>query len=639
MHNLPRIHVLDPYLANQIAAGEVVERPSSVVKELIENSLDAGATTIEVAVEQGGAKLIRVRDNGCGIVKEDLPLALRRHATSKIQNLEDLEQVLSLGFRGEALASISSVARVAVISRSKKDDAGWKVYIEGVADELKLQPAAHPFGTTVEVCDLFFNVPARRKFLRTAQTEFEHLLEIMRRIALSKFEIGFLLEHNGKKVLHFGSAPTLKDKEVRLAAICGDNFVQNAVSFEAAASDLKVTGWLGAPSFTRSQPDMQYFYVNGRVIKNKNVAHAIRQAYQDLIPANRYPTFVFYLEIEPTAVDVNVHPAKSEVRFHEARLVHDFVYKSIKKILAGNSIPKQFVVDFSETVTNSQKNASLENDSIENKAGIFASGFDVEREKSLKISNVYTPQESIQETSSFRQQDLFDVYKRKVNYSVDDKNSKQFQVAEEMADYLPQEIVHEQEKPGFSLGFALAQLHDIYILTQNSQGLVIVDAHAAHERITYEKLKKDYAQGKIEAQHLLMPLELSVSEKEAEYVEQYGEVFSSFGLDLDRTGPTTIALRQVPVLLQDRDLGILVTDVLSDLIEEGVSFALETSCNKILATMACHRSVRAKRKMSILEMNALLRKIEHTDNAGQCSHGRPTWTQLSIGELHKLFSR
>lgn len=628
MHDLRRINILDPYLANQIAAGEVVERPSSVVKELIENSLDAGADSIEIVVEQGGAKLIRVRDNGSGIVKDDLPLALRRHATSKIQSIEDLAKVLSLGFRGEALASISSVARVALVSRSKDADAGWQVRVEGIADELKVQPAAHPFGTTIEVRDLFFNVPARRKFLRTPQTEFEHLAEIIRRIALSKFEIDFLLEHNGKEVLRLSAAPTVKDKEMRLAAICGENFVQNAVSFEAAASDLKLTGWLGSPSFTRSQPDMQYFYVNGRVIKNKNLAHAARQAYQDLMPANRHAALVLYLELDPASVDVNVHPAKSEVRFHETRLIHDFVYKSLKKALAGNvsnvAIPKQFAVDSSPV----SRDVQFERLSAISKP----------QETPLKTSEFYSEQKNRQDITHFKQQNLFDVAQKTIaeaesfERNIKRAQTAEFQVAEEAAEYLPQEST-------FPLGFALAQLHDTYILAQNSQGLVIVDAHAAHERITYEKLKKDYAQGKVESQYLLMPLELNVSEKEAEYVEQYGELFSSFGLVLDRVGPTTIALRQVPVLLQDRDLGILVSDVLSDLIEEGDSFRIETSCNHILATMACHRSVRAKRKMSIIEMNALLRKIEQTDNSGQCSHGRPTWTQLSIGELNKLFAR
>lgn len=603
-----RIHVLEPFLANQIAAGEVVERPGSVVKELLENSIDAQATKLDIVIEQGGSSLIRIRDDGCGISKEDLPLALQRHATSKIQNVEDLFCVKSLGFRGEALASISSVARINLTSKVQNTDHAWQIKMEGSDDNIVVIPASHPQGTTIEVSDLFFNVPARRKFLRTAQTEFSHILETVRRLALTRFDIAIYLQHNAKSILRFDVSKSQKDEELRLAAICGDDFVKQAIVIGGEATDMQVRGWIGLPTFTRSQPDLQYLYVNGRIVRDKTLAHAIRQSYQDVIADRRHPGLVLFLEIDPALVDVNVHPTKSEVRFRETRAVHDFIVQIIRKALAsgGRTMATNNIVGLNEQNTQDNFASSLETAPL--KSSIT--------EPSSKIDYNFVP-------------------------SSREKESREFVIRSPDVIY-QQEIIQEVASTAnaFALGQAIGQIQKNYILAQNAQGLIVVDAHAAHERITYEKLKASFWQDEVMQQELLQPMIFTVSLKEAECVEMYQDTLHRLGLELVRTSDVAVMVRSLPVLLLDANIEQLIHDVIADFVVDGTSFSVEKSLNKILATMACHSSVRAGRSLSLNEMNALLRQIEQTDYSGQCGHGRPTWIQLTtFVELQKMFGR
>lgn len=593
-----RIHLLPTQLVNQIAAGEVVERPSTVVKELLENSFDAGATQITVEIEQGGTRLIKVRDDGCGIIKDDLFLALSRHATSKIASLQDLDRVVSMGFRGEALPSISSVARLTLISRVAESPCAWRIIADGSEEFSEPQPDPHPKGTTIEVRDLFYNTPARRKFLKTEKTEFGHIEALMQKLALSRFSIGFTLIHNQKEVLKLKPAESEELQQQRIAGICGPNFMEQAVKIDIAASGLELTGWVSLPTFSRGQPDLQFFYVNGRMIRDKLVSHAIKQAYQDVMFSGRHPIFVLYLNLDPALVDVNAHPAKSEVRFRDSRLVHDFLFSALYRSLAKQR-PDATVVNIANT-----EFAPVEPSS-----------------SPIPITtspSAYYP----------RQQTVLP-----------------FNIAETVQSYASLYSRPEPTEPVAAdattppLGYAIAHLHDIYILSQTAKGMVLVDAHAAHERITYERLKQQFQQGSIPSQPLLLPIKLSVSNAEADLVEQHQDFFLSLGFELNRTAPESIVLRATPVLLANTDVAALIQDVLADILEHGMSERIQNHCNELLATMACHGSVRAGRHLTVTEMNALLRDIEQTERGGQCNHGRPTWIELSKQDLDKFFLR
>ena len=616
-----RIQLLSPRLANQIAAGEVVERPASVIKELLENSLDSGARRIEVDVEQGGTKLLRVRDDGGGIPADDLPLALARHATSKIRELEDLEQVLSLGFRGEALASISSVARLTLTSRTAEADQAWQVETEGRDMAPRVQPAAHPVGTSVEVRDLFFNTPARRKFLKTEKTEFEHLQEVIRRLALARFDVAFHLRHNGKSVLALHEAADDLSRARRVAAVCGPAFLEQALPIEIERNGLHLWGWVGLPTFSRSQADLQYFYVNGRMVRDKLVAHAVRQAYRDVLFNGRHPTFVLFLEIDPAAVDVNVHPTKHEVRFRDGRMVHDFLYGTLHRAL-GEVRPED------------QLAAPAAVSSMVRATGQEAGEFGPQAEMSLAGNLLQAPaapstwQAPGAGYQAPRPQGGMPMAEAAGAYR------EYFAPLNTTAPRLPE---HQGDIP--PLGYALAQLKGVYILAENAQGLVLVDMHAAHERITYERLKTAMASEGLRGQPLLVPESLAVSQREADCAEEHGEWFQRLGFELQRLGPESLAIRQTPALLKQAESVQLVRDVLADLLEYGSSDRIKAHINELLGTMACHGAVRANRRLTLPEMNGLLRDMEHTERSGQCNHGRPTWTQLGMDDLDKLFLR
>jgi len=574
------IQQLPDHLINQIAAGEVVERPASVIKELLENSLDAGARAVQIDVVAGGQKLIRIRDDGKGIVKQELALALSRHATSKISSLDDLEAVASLGFRGEALPSIASVARLTLCSRTGDQDSAWQVEADSGAVSAP-KPAAHPQGTTVEVHDLFYNTPARRRFLRTERTEFGHIEKWVRRLALSRPEVAFTLTHNQRTVLQTAAAVTEHEQRARIGKICGDAFAEQCLAIERETDGIALFGWIGLPTFNRSQPDMQYWFVNGRSITDKTLAHAVRHAYRDVLFHGRYPAYVLNLTMDPATIDANAHPAKHEIRFRDGRRVHGVVSQAITVALQDTRPGADTPAPIPMT-----------------RASVFQQGS--------------MPLQSRPSTSGVRE--TLAAY------------SAMAATAGKAADVPP-------------LGFAVAQLAGVYILAENSDGLVIVDMHAAHERITYEKLKRGFDDRTLVRQPLLVPESISVAESEANLIEECGDVLAGLGLVVDRAGPTSVTVREVPALLKDSDIESLLRDVLSDLSEAGQSNRIEDAGDDYLATMACHHSVRANRLLTIDEMNALLREMEHTERADQCNHGRPTWTTITMSELDRLFLR
>ncbi|MCG8436227.1 MAG: DNA mismatch repair endonuclease MutL [Gammaproteobacteria bacterium] len=584
------IKELPAQLINQIAAGEVIERPSSVAKELLENSLDAGATRIEIDVEQGGIKRLRIRDNGAGIKKEELQLAVARHATSKIQTLEDLEGVGTMGFRGEALPSIGSVAQLSVTSHTQDSDAAWHVAGDGSGQYSQPKPAAHPVGTTVDVVELFFNTPARRKFLRTEKTEFSHIEGVVRRIALSRFDVEFRLKKNNKEVMRLPACTDLQAKERRIAEVCGAPFMDNALRIEHQAAGLHVHGWIALPTYSRSQADLQYFFVNGRMVRDKLLGHAVRQAYSDVLFHGRHPAYVLYLELDPTRVDVNAHPQKYEVRFRDSRLVHDFLYRTLEEAL-------------SDTKPSEGRESHLMPTGL-------ATG---NRSGAYPAAPASTPQSRVAETLAV----YGDLYR----------------------ETLPQIAEQEAIETVPPLGFALAQLHGVYILAATEEGLIIVDMHAAHERVTYERYKSALEAGSVQAQPLLIPEKIMVSSSEADTFDDIQADFANAGFELNRAGPDTLMLRQVPVALRDYDVNQLIRDVLADAREYDSAKGLYEAIHRLLADQACHASIRANRKMTIPEMNALLRDMETTPRSDQCNHGRPTWTRLSMDELDKLFLR
>ncbi len=628
-----RIHALPTQLVNQIAAGEVVERPASVVKELVENCFDAGATQIQIDVEQGGIRQIKIRDNGCGIFKDDLALALSRHATSKIASLEDLEHVASMGFRGEALPSISSVARLTLISRTADADCAWQVSADGTERNFDPQPDPHPPGTTVDVRDLFYNTPARRKCLKAEKTEFGHIESLIQKLALARFDVGFVLSHNQREVLNLKPADTQAAQEKRIAAICGAAFVDKCVKIEYAASGLRLHGWVGLPTFSRSQQDMQFFYVNGRLIKDRLVAHAVKQAYQDVLYHGRHPVFVLYLELDPALVDVNAHPTKLEVRFREGRMVHDFLFQALHRSLAEQRPGAQPLPQRIETVT---ELSELMPSTAPHRAAL-------NHQTSLPLT---LPERDPEESTTPRTATPPQAFG---GYRYPPERAVMPDVAEQIKAYgklypqadsdgvVPAKPAVDPAMP--PLGFALAHIHNIYILAETANGIILVDARAAHERVTYERLKQHYHNRAIVSQPLLLPIKLQVTAAEADLAEQEHEFFMNLGFEINRSGPETVVLRATPALLAKTDVDQLVRDILADLATHGVSHKAQESINQVLATMACHGSVRAKRKLSMEEMNALLRDMEQTERIGQCNHGRPTWVALSHQDLDRFFMR
>ncbi|MCP4431464.1 MAG: DNA mismatch repair endonuclease MutL [Gammaproteobacteria bacterium] len=593
---MPHIQTLPSHLVNQIAAGEVVERPSSVVKELVENSLDAGASLITVEIEAGGTRLIRIIDDGCGIVREELLSAVSRHATSKIRSLEDLEKIGTLGFRGEALPSIASVSRLNLISFSENDEHAWKIQVR---DQTAAVPDAAPPGTCVEVRELFYNVPARKKFLRTEQTEYKHIESLFKTLAMSHPEIAFKLIHNKKTIYQLKSVHSAKEKQQRLAMLCGKEFAASLIEIMIEIDGSRLTGWTALPSFNRSQADMQYFYVNQRVIRDKLINHAVRQAYRDVMFHGRHPAYVLFLQMDPRQLDVNVHPQKHEVRFRNSRQIHDFIYRSLKQALAEIQPEQQ----------------------IESPA--YAFGNTTSDIESMPV------QQSGLGFNSF-------THPRRPATLVREQASAYHTLIQSADSLEPNEQVDPQIPP---LGFAIAQLKGIYVLAENAQGLIVVDMHAAHERIVYERMKQNAEQEDVIHQPLLVPITMNVSRSEADLVEQHKQFFVHLGFDVERLGVEQIRVRAIPALLKNADCEQLVRDVLADLLEFGQSRRIEEYENELLGTMACHASVRANRLLSIDEMNALLRDIEQTERSGQCNHGRPTWKQLSLDALDKFFKR
>jgi DNA mismatch repair protein MutL len=568
-----RIQLLPDLLISQIAAGEVVERPASVLKELIENSLDAGAGRIDVQIEQGGVRLIRVADDGGGIAHDDLPLALARHATSKIATLEDLERVDSYGFRGEALASIVSVARVTLTSRRGDDDHAWRLRAETAAE-----PAALAQGTVIDVADLYFNTPARRKFLKSEATEFAHCDEVFRRMALACPTVAFSLSHNGtlKRRLPAG------DLDQRVREILAEDFPSHARSVDAGAGTLRLTGFAALPAYSNASRSEQYFFVNGRFVRDKLLAHAAREAYADILHGNRHPAYVLFLQVDPAAVDVNVHPAKIEVRFRDAHSIHQFVFHALSRALA-------------DPVTAARA-----------------------------LPSSYAPTPHHQLGLSVQERQDADAY---LDFAASAASAMARADAAPAAGGLP------------PLGYAVGQIHGLYILAQNAQGMVVVDQHAAHERILYERLKTALDSGPPALQHLLVPALFTADEREIATAADHADTLAAFGFEIAAAGPRQLAVRAVPALVAGGDIEALVRTVLAELAEQPVSQVITARRNELLASMACHGAVRGRRTMSLPEMNALLRQMEDTERADQCNHGRPTWRQLSLTELDKLFLR
>jgi len=592
------IHQLPDLLVNQIAAGEVVERPSSVVKELVENSLDAGATLIQVSLEQGGKRLVRVTDDGCGIDAAELPLALARHATSKIDSLADLEGVATMGFRGEALPSMASVSRMTITSRTADAEYAWQVKTANGQLEDAIPSAGAP-GTQVELRDLFYNVPARRKFLRTDQTEFNHVDELLKRFALARPDVGFQLQHNNRTVRHFSPVRTERDMLTRLEAVTGAEFVEHVLEVDEQRGSLALRGWVAEPRYNRAQADRQFFFVNGRVIRDRLVAHAIRQSFHDVLYHGRHPAFVLFLELPFTMVDVNVHPQKHEVRFRDSRSVHDFIFSTLNRRLADAGVGA---------------GAMRPGTQVQEPGHSASTGDWAARQAAMPIAVAEQMQRYAQLVSTGG-----GLPGAKAGNAVDLPSSS------------------DEEFP--PLGFALAQLHGVYILAQNRHGLVLVDMHAAHERITYERLKASLAENGIRSQNLLVPVTVHVSEREADMVEAHTARLEELGIACDRSGPQSVMVRKVPTLLQQADMTRLLQDVLSEFASHGESLKIESEMDEVLSSMACHGSVRANRQLNVAEMNALLRDMERTERVAQCNHGRPTWVQLDMQSLDRLFLR
>lgn len=607
------IQLLPDQLISQIAAGEVVERPASALKELLENSLDAGSTDIQVALQQGGIKQMRISDNGAGIAKDELALALTRHATSKIASLEDLESVASLGFRGEALASIASISRTQLLSRQSAAPHAWRIASEG-SEISAIEPAALDAGTIVEVSDLYFNTPARRKFLKTEATEFGHCEDVFSRMALSRPDVAFMLQHNGRALSRY----TASQPERRFAEVLGSEFAAESISLDESAAGLRIWGFAAKPTFNRSSRDTQYVYVNGRFVRDKLIAHAIRQAYQDVLHHDRHPAFVLFLELDPTLVDVNVHPAKTEVRFRDAQSMHRFIFHSLHKALSAPT-------------------------GVSNATSATQTGYNPFAPQQASATNYPSFQSQMRlgaaEPNSFYET----LYGARPTAVSDRSPAAQYASPVCYAPEFNDENTVQAQAEEHPLGFAVAQIHGVYVLAQNAQGLVVVDMHAAHERIMYEKLKNALDSQAVAMQPLLLPVSFHADKLEVATVQEAQNANDSslqqLGFDIAVLSPTTLAIRAVPALLQQADVVQLARDVLHDLREYGASRALTEQRNELLGTMACHAAVRANRSLTITEMNALLRDMEATERSGQCNHGRPTWFQVSMSDLDKMFMR
>ncbi|MFC4728602.1 DNA mismatch repair endonuclease MutL [Coralloluteibacterium thermophilus] len=603
------IRPLPDLLIDQIAAGEVVERPASVVKELVENAVDAGARRIDVELEEGGIRLIRVRDDGCGIAAEELPLAVSRHATSKIASMDDLEAVATLGFRGEALPSIAAVSRFALTSRAAGAEHGARLEIDGGRAQ-PVVPHPHPFGTTIEVRELFYNVPARRRFLKAERTELGHIEDWLKSLALARPDVELRVAHNGRPTRHYRAAQDSAARLARAAEALGGEFGAACLAVSQTSSDdLRLSGWIGLPRASRSSPDQQYLFVNGRAVRDRTIGHAVRQAYADVLYHGRHPAYVLFLELDPRRVDVNVHPAKHEVRFRDGRRLHDFVYRTLQEALGaaraggeGGHVPLP-ASDGARAPDGARASGGMGwGRAVPQQPGIALAV----REQLPAYAALYGP------TTAER---------------------APLPEASNVA------LAPEDPAAAPPLGFAIAQLHGVFVLAENAEGLVLVDMHAAHERITYERLKAAHAGEGIRSQPLLVPLALAVSEREADAAEQHAEALDALGFELRRAGPQSLTVRAVPAILDGADPRQLALDVLSDLVEHGSTRRIEEAQNALLSTMACHGSVRANRRLTLPEMNALLRDMEATERSGQCNHGRPTWVQLSKAQLDGLFMR
>ncbi len=597
---MPTIAHLPDLLISQIAAGEVVERPASVLKELLENSLDAGSKAIQVHLEEGGVKLIRVTDDGCGIAKEELALALTRHATSKIVSLDDLERVSSLGFRGEALASVASVARLAISSREHGAAHAWKLRAEAGAEP---EPAALMAGTVVEMRDLYYNTPARRKFLKAEGTEFAHCADAVKRLALTRPDVAFRLTHNGRNLFQLAPA----DSARRIADILGDDFLGAARRLDAAAGPLSIAGFAIDPTRATDAKDGQYVFVNGRFVRDKMIAHALREAYRDVLHGSRQPAVCLFVNIDPALIDVNVHPAKTEVRFRDSRAMHQFVFHAIQRTLAT---PVQGAApEMAPVAVDAQKPAN----------STFAANYPppLRHQNTLGVAE---PAAAAYLAFARATQGI----------------GAPVSTSASAPQFTPSEAVDRDSPP---LGYALAQLHGIYILAQNARGLVLVDMHAAHERILYEKLKTALDHRQIATQALLIPAVFAADPLDITAVEEHADALADLGFSIAPLGPNQLGVRGIPALLQSGDPAALARSLIAELREHGITRLATARRNELLAIMACHGAVRARRQLTLPEMNALLRQMEETERAGQCNHGRPTWSELPLAELDRLFLR
>lgn len=623
------IRPLPEILINQIAAGEVVERPASVVKELVENAIDAGASRVDIDLEEGGVRLIRIRDNGSGIAPEQLPLAVSRHATSKIADLDDLESVATLGFRGEALPSIASVSRFTLSSRRAHDEHGSALQIEG-GKIGEVTPRAHAPGTTVEVRELFYNVPARRKFLRAERTELGHIEEWLRSLALARPDVELRVSHNGKASRRYKPGDLYSD--ARLAETLGEDFANQAVRVDHSGAGLRLHGWIAQPHYSRASADQQYLYVNGRSVRDRSVAHAVKMAYGDVLYHGRQPAYVLFLELDPTRVDVNVHPAKHEVRFRDSRLVHDFVYRTLKDALADTRAG----MSAQEIGAGPVHPADAEAAATASSAG--ASGFGLVRGPAPGAGSGggggfsgWRPQQPLGLQVADAPAAYAALYATPAG-------------AERAAALPPMPTenglpVTSAEAGVPPLGYAIAQLHGIYILAENAEGLIVVDMHAAHERIGYERLKNAHDGIGLQSQPLLVPITLAVGEREADTAESEAETLAALGFEVTRAGPGSLHVRSIPALLAHAEPEGLLRDVLTDLREHGQSRRVASARDELLSTMACHGAVRANRRLTVPKMNALLRDMEITERSGQCNHGRPTWARFSLAEIDRWFLR
>ncbi len=613
------IRPLPEILINQIAAGEVVERPASVVKELVENALDAGATRVDIDLEEGGVRLIRIRDNGGGIAADQLPLAVSRHATSKIASLDDLEAVATLGFRGEALPSIASVSRFSMASRQADDEHGAALQVEG-GRLGEVMPRAHAPGTTVEVRELFYNVPARRKFLRAERTELGHIEEWLRSLALARPDVELRVSHNGKASRRYKPGDLYSD--ARLGETLGEDFARQALRVDHSAAGLRLHGWIAQPQYSRASTDQQYLYVNGRSVRDRSVSHAVKMAYGDVLYHGRQPAYVLFLELDPTRVDVNVHPAKHEVRFRDARLIHDFVYRTLKEALAETragmepaAMAPGYPADMAAQATPA--------------AGAYGGGYVLGRPPGSTGVGSSGNWQARQSPLGLQVAEAPSAYAALYSSPAGDS-------LQTPAQALPATAADSGVPP---LGYAIAQLHGIYILAENAEGLIVVDMHAAHERIGYERLKTAHDGIGLHAQPLLVPITLAVGERDADVAEREAATLAELGFEITRSGPGSLHVRSIPALLANAEPEGLLRDVLTDLREHGQSRRIASARDELLSTMACHGAVRANRRLTLPEMNALLRDMEITERSGQCNHGRPTWARFSLAEIDRWFLR